>query len=236
MTNLNETPSAAEWGPLADLQPWGRNARQHSDDSTRKLIAGIRRFGFLVPLTAWRAESRIAAGHGRRLAMLAILKEDPDFIPRNAPPGVGPGMVPVMWEDFASEAQFKAFALSDNRQAKNAEDDHDAVADVLRELDEDGFDFDGMGFDDDEIGLLLQGVEAVGGDEWGDALGGLPEGDRSPIQTMTFTLHDEQVESVKAALAASKALGDFVDTGNENSNGNALARVCESFLTEHGHG
>jgi ParB-like chromosome segregation protein Spo0J len=154
MTTQAATP-AAEWVALDALEPWDRNARQHSDDSTRKLVAGIRRFGFLVPLTAWRAESRIAAGHGRRLAMLALLREDPAFIPRNAPPGVGPGMVPVMFEDFATEAQFKAFAIADNRQAKNAEDDDEAVAAVLAELDAQGIEFDGMGFDDDEIAELL---------------------------------------------------------------------------------
>jgi len=231
----NVNLSAAEWVPLADLEPWSRNARQHSDDSTRKLAAGIRRFGFLVPITAWRDERRIAAGHGRRFAMQAILHEDPGFIPRNAPDGVGPGMVPVMWEDFATEAQFEAFALADNRQAKNAEDAADLVAQVLYDLDQQGLDLDGMGFDDDEIALLLEGVGAVSDDEWGNALGDLPEGDRAPIQTMTFTLHDDQVEQVKAAIAAAKGLGDFGDTGNENSNGNALARVCETFLTEHGH-
>lgn len=158
MTKRSETADAtpaATWVPLADLEPWAKNARQHTDSSTHKLAAGIRRFGFLVPMTAWRKESRIAAGHGRRIAMLSILAEDPEFVPRNAPPGVGPGMVPVMWEDFATEAQFKAFALADNRQAKNAEDDADAIAQVLHELDMEGIDYDGMGFDDDEIAALL---------------------------------------------------------------------------------
>lgn len=69
--------------------------------------------------------------------------------------------------------------------------------------------------------------------EWGDAFGGLPEGDRAPFQQMTFTLHDEQVEQVKAAMEAAKAMGPF-DSENENSNGNALARVCETFLNGNG--
>ena len=103
-------------------------------------------------------------------------------------------------------------------------------------MDADGLDFDGMGFGDEEIELLVGGVEAVGDDEWGDALDGLPEGDRAPIQTMTFTLHDDQVEQVKAAMAAAKGMGDFGETGNENGNGNALARICETFLTGGGHG
>lgn len=167
------------WVPLADLKPWVKNARRHSDDSTRKLAAGIRRFGFLVPLTAWRAEQRIAAGHGRRLAMQALLSEDPTFVPRNAPPGTAPGMVPVMWEDFASERQFEAFAISDNRQAKNAEDDEQAIAEVLRALEADGLDFDGMGFDDDELDdlLALAGDEATEPDEADDDVPEVEEGE-----------------------------------------------------------
>ena len=67
-------------------------------------------------------------------------------------------------------------------------------------------------------------------DDWGAALGGLATGDRAPFQQMTFTLSDAQTELVKRALAAAKDAGDFVDTGNENSNGNALARIAEAYL------
>lgn len=58
----------------------------------------------------------------------------------------------------------------------------------------------------------------------------LPDGDKEPFQQMTFTLHDEQAEQVKAAIDKAKDMGPF-DGPNENSNGNALARICESFLT-----
>ena len=45
-------------------------------------------------------------------------------------------------------------------------------------------------------------------------------------------LHDEQVKIVQAAVTAAKARGPFVDTGNDNANGNALARICEAYLQE----
>jgi hypothetical protein len=170
---MGELPE--NWHLISDLAPWERNARAHTDESTRRLVAAIRRFGFLVPITAWRAEKRIAAGHGRRLAMLSILREDPSFVPRNAPTGTLPGMVPVMWEDFASEAQYEAFAISDNRQAKNAQDDGEAIAAILREMDADGLDFAGMGFGDDEIDLLLSAVGAHPTGDTGD--GSTPAGE-----------------------------------------------------------
>ena len=66
--------------------------------------------------------------------------------------------------------------------------------------------------------------------DWGAALGGLPEGDREPFQQMTFTLSDEQAEAVKKAMEKAKQAGPFEATGNENSNGNALARIAEAYL------
>lgn len=50
------------------------------------------------------------------------------------------------------------------------------------------------------------------------------------IKQMTFMLHKDQVNELDRALSLSKSMGDFGDTGNENSNGNALARVAELFI------
>lgn len=51
---------------------------------------------------------------------------------------------------------------------------------------------------------------------------------------MTFTVHDEQAIVIRDAPALAKGMGDFVDTQNENSNGNALARICELFIQQNG--
>ena len=58
--------------------------------------------------------------------------------------------------------------------------------------------------------------------------------DKAPFQQITFTLHDTQAEEVKRALTAAKRQGDFNGSKNENSNGNALSFICETFLTDHG--
>jgi hypothetical protein len=57
----------------------------------------------------------------------------------------------------------------------------------------------------------------------------LTDADQGDLQQMTFTMHKDQIEQVKEAIQSSKNLGPFIDTGNENSNGNALARICETF-------
>jgi hypothetical protein len=100
-------------------------------------------------------------------------------------------------------------------------------------------------FDDEALQKLTQDMTdllgvipetppiGAGGDEF-DATPidapGLPSGDKSPYQQMTFTLHDDQTEVVKSAIEAAKKQGPFVDTQNENSNGNALARIAEAFI------
>lgn len=66
---------------------------------------------------------------------------------------------------------------------------------------------------------------------WDDAFGKLPDGDKSPFQQMTFTLHDSQMSEVVRALNLAKQMGDFTDSPNENSNGNALNFICETFIT-----
>jgi ParB-like chromosome segregation protein Spo0J len=56
----------------------------------------------------------------------------------------------------------------------------------------------------------------------------LPESNRG-FRQMTFIVSEDQAREIEGALKAAKDKGPFVDTGNENSNGNALARICEGY-------
>lgn len=219
MTQRNAKPlqddAAAEWVAVADLVPWDRNPRRN-DKAVPEVAASIRRFGFAAPIVARRADGMVIAGHTRLRAAVSL----------------GLDRVPVRWMDLdVTDAQL--LALADNKVGEIAEWDEDALRGILRDLDV-GEATEGLGFDEEELAMLLDGVDAVGDEEWGGALGALPEGDRAPIQKMTFTVHDEQAATVRRAVDAAKALGDFGDTGNENSNGNALARLCEMWLGAHG--
>ena len=100
----------------------------------------------------------------------------------------------------------------------------------LASLADDGVDLSQFWFEDELTRLL----ETPGDDEWASAFDSLPDGEKSPFQQMTFTLSDAQAEQVNAAMDAAKKMGPFVDTGNDNSNGNALARICGTFNTERG--
>ena len=53
----------------------------------------------------------------------------------------------------------------------------------------------------------------------------LPNGDKSPLQQITFTLSDEQAEKIKNAIVKVKKTNEYknIETfGNKNTNGNAL--------------
>lgn len=62
----------------------------------------------------------------------------------------------------------------------------------------------------------------------------LESGEKSPFQQMTFTLADEQVETLKTALEKAKGTTLYADEsisyGNTNSNGNALFVIVLEWL------
>lgn len=63
-----------------------------------------------------------------------------------------------------------------------------------------------------------------------DAMGApeLPTGDRAGFRQMSFIVSDEQAEVITDAIARAKAVGPF-DSDNRNGNGNALARIAETY-------
>ena len=203
---------ATQMLPVSELVPWSRNPRRN-DAAAERLAYTIAEHGWTTPVLVQAGTNRIIGGHTRLKAALKL----------------GLTEVPCVLLDV-DDRQADAIAIADNRLGELAEWDADELGALLRELDDADADMAAVGYADAEMAELLAALASPSDDEWGDALGGLPEGDRAPIQTMTFTLHDDQVEVVTAAIAASKGLGDFADTGNENSNGNALARVCELWL------
>jgi len=56
----------------------------------------------------------------------------------------------------------------------------------------------------------------------------LPSGEKTTICTMSFSVTEDQKQTIIEALQRAKK-EPFVDTGNSNANGNALARICDSY-------
>jgi len=191
------------------LIPYVGNARTHSDEQVAQIAASIKEFGFNNPVLI-DAGGGIIAGHGRVMAANRL----------------GLTEVPTITLGHLTDAQRRAYILADNRLALNAGWDEELLASELQRLDGE-IDLGLIGFEDDELQRLMANADPL------DEMPTLPEGDKEPFQQMTFTLHDEQAEQVQAAIAAAKAVGPFIDSPNENSNGNAIARICETYLTSH---
>ena len=219
MAKANKHDSKKDWPadkverrPIDGLIPYARNARTHSDDQVAQIAASMREWGWTNPVLV-DEDGGIIAGHGRIMAARQL----------------GLTEVPCMVANGWTEAQKRAYVIADNKLALNAEWDSELLRLEIHALDESDFDIVNLGFDGEELSALEFDSGAAL-----DNMPELPDGDKEPFQQMTFTLHDEQAEQVRAAIDAAKGMGDF-DSPNENSNGNAIARVCEAFLTDHGH-
>jgi len=86
------------------------------------------------------------------------------------------------------------------------------------------FDLDLIGFSDEELKeILFDNDSEIDFPE-------LADGDKSPFQQKTFTLHNEQAGVVDDAVTLARTQ-PTVDTGlNDNTNGNALSLICEEWL------
>jgi hypothetical protein len=128
--------------------------------------------------------------------------------------------IPVLVLDVTEEEADKILATFDPLGAM-AESDADALRALLEEVETGSQELADMLTALAEDAGVFNAAEAMAPD--------LADGDREPFQQMTFTLHDSQVEILKRAMEKAKAEGDFSDSPNENSNGNALTLIAEAF-------
>ena len=192
---------------VADLIPYVNNSRVHSDEQVLQICSSIREFGFTNPVLI-DEENGVIAGHGR---LMAAKKLDMEKVPCIILAGL-------------SEAQKKAYVIADNQLALTASWNMEVLALEVEALQAEDFDLNILGFSDEELNNLVISFDA---DEVPPPE--LASGEKDTLRQCTFTLTDEQYESVMAAIAKAKELGPFGETGNENGNGNGLARVAEVF-------
>lgn len=122
---------------MADLIPYARNSRTHSDAQVAQIAASIREFGFTNPVLVDGANG-VIAGHGRILAARKL----------------GLDTVPVIELAHLSEAQKRAYVIADNKLALNAGWDDEMLRLEISELTDAGFDVSLLGFSDEELALM----------------------------------------------------------------------------------
>lgn len=125
------------WRNIADLIPYARNSRTHSDEQVAQIASSIKEFGWTNPILT-DGDNGLIAGHGRLMAARKL----------------GHKEVPTIELIGLSEAQKKAYIIADNRLALNAGWDNEMLKLEFDQLTELGFDVELTGFSLDEIEAL----------------------------------------------------------------------------------
>lgn len=124
--------------PVAELRPFERNARTHSDEHVSQICRSIREFGWTNPVLV-TADRTIVAGHGRVLAAKKL----------------GLTEVPTLTLTDLTPEQIRAYVIADNKLALNAGWDESILALELTELQAEGYDLSLTGFGQSELDVLF---------------------------------------------------------------------------------
>ena len=119
---------------VANLIPYARNSRTHSETQIAQIAASIREFGWRTPILVDN-DNNIIAGHGRVLAALKL----------------GIDEVPTIDVSDMTETQKQAYIIADNKIALNAGWDEEMLNLELKDLAESEFDLELLGFNEDEL-------------------------------------------------------------------------------------
>jgi len=200
---------------IDELLPSPRNPNTHPQRQVELLGKIIREQGWRAPITVSNRSGYIVRGHGRLQAARWL----------------GLKTVPVDRQDYESDEAELADLVADNRIAELAIIDDEMLVELMGELGQTEIDLELTGFDVEGLDGIIKDAMEKGGRFGVSPIDGptLRSGERSPFQQMTFTLHDEQVEIIKAAMIKARADGFASGPLNENGNGNALAHIAEVF-------
>lgn len=126
-----------EMRPLAEIRPYERNPR-NNDAAVDAVAESIRRFGFRQPIVV-DPEGVIIVGHTRfRAAGLLGLEKVPVHVAKDLTP-----------------EQIRAYRIADNKTNELASWDLDLLPIELAELQGFGLDWSLLGFDQDQLAMLL---------------------------------------------------------------------------------
>ena len=137
---------------IASIRPYEKNPRDN-DAAVDAVAASIRQFGFRQPIVVDEG-GVIICGHTRYKAALKLgLKQVPVHVAKDLTPD-----------------QVKAYRIADNKTAELAEWNMELLPIELKDLQAANFDLSMLGFDQEELAMLLDG----------DVQGGLTDPDDVP--------------------------------------------------------
>lgn len=124
-----------------DIRPYSRNARLHNDKHVCQIANSITEFDFTNPLLV-DEDNVLLAGHGRLLAAKKL----------------GLDSVPCVRIDYLTDAQKRAYRITDNQLTINGDWDRDLLGLELKDLSDLDFNLDVIGFETAELDVLIQGL------------------------------------------------------------------------------
>lgn len=132
---------------LDDLHLDPGNARSHPEPNMAAIRASLATFGQVEPLVVHKGTNKVIGGNGRLAAMRELGLAECDVV-----------------EFDGSPTQAVALGIALNRSASLAEWNDTALADTLRALQSEDFDLAAVGYRDDEVDALIEGLarEAAG--------------------------------------------------------------------------
>lgn len=182
------------------------NARRHPPAQREALRGSLNSVGWVAPVIVSKQTGKLLDGHARVEEALSV-----DEL----------SLVPFVVVDV-SESQERLILASFDPITNQAYYDKEVLDALLREVSTGDAALQSL------LSDLAQSVGVIEAD-FSDAFDKLPTEDRAPFQQMTFTVTDAQADLIRDALKQAPDI-DPDETGNENSNGNALAHICEMFI------
>ena len=187
---------------IGKLKPYEKNAKIHTKEQIEQIKASIEQFGMNDPIAVWGEQNLIVEGHGRLEALKQLGYEEVECIRL----------------DHLTDEERKAYTLAHNKLTMNTDFDFNLLDAELSEIID--IDMSDFGFDFSDINLDDFGTEFE-----------LPDGDKSNLEQITFTLTNEQAELIKGALEMVR--DEITETfGNENKNGNAIYEVVRQWVEQ----
>jgi ParB-like chromosome segregation protein Spo0J len=170
-----------EYKPTADLIPYARNSRTHTDAQINQIAASIREFGFRVPVLV-TGDNTIIAGHGRVLAALKL----------------GIDEIPTVDGSDMDDIQRRMYVIADNKIALNAGWDEEVLMLEIEDLRNLGADIELLAFDPSEIKKTDIDYSVLDDHNIDDQIDDMAKGVRKAIQIEFEVDHyDEAFELVK---------------------------------------
>lgn len=184
------------------LIPNPENPNDHSPEQIKQFAKILKYQGQRKPIIISNQSGFIVTGHGTLMAA----KES------------GSKEIAVDFQDFDTPAQEYAHVIADNGIALQSELNKAMINAQLPDLGPD-FDIEMFGLEDFKIDVAEIEMPE------------LPTGDKNELEQITFTLHRSQKENVEAAIKKAKEFVPDNEHLNENRNGNAIALICEVYLS-----